>query len=279
MARTAPTTLDVRPHGVHGDRAVSLLHAVARLSLAALLVAGAIALVAGLGTRFGLWNYDLGLFGIFPFSIYAGMAAFALGLLWIVTALFIGGGRGALAAVIGFVGAIVLLWMPLDDYYRAKIEQTLPPIHDISTDTEHAPAFIAPVGRGQDIPPAYDGLKRVRYAGKTNTMETLQKLAYGDIKPSSQLQTTPARLFRRALAAARNMGWTIVAVAPNSQGGVIQATDTTLLFGQTDDIVLRIRPAGIGARLDIRSRSRVGESDFGRNASRIRAYYKALAAA
>jgi hypothetical protein len=253
-------------------------NAVARLSLAALLASIAIALVAGLGTRFGLWNYDFGLFRIFLFAIYAGLAAFAFGLLWIVTALLAGGGYGALYAVIGFVGAIVALWVPLDDIYRTQIEGTLPPIHDISTDTEHAPAFIAPAARGQGVPPVYDGSKRVRYVGKTTAMGTLQKLAYGEIKPYPQLQTTPAKLFSRALRAARNMGWSIVDVAPDSQGGVIQATDTTLLFGLTDDIVVRVRPAGIGARLDIRSRSRVGESDFGRNAARIRAYLKEVAA-
>lgn len=276
MAGTVPTALDARTDGADGNKVMTFHRAVAQLSLATLLAAFALALVAGFGTRFGFWNYDFGLFGIFPFTIYAGLAAFALGLLWILSALFVGGGPGALSAVIGFVGAIVLLWVPLDDLYREKIEQTLPPIHDISTDTEHAPAFIVPAGQG--IPAAYDGLTRVRYAGKTNAMETLQKLAYGEIKPSWQLQTTPAKLFRRALTAAQNMGWTIVAVAPDSQGGVIQATATTLLFGLKDDIVIRVRPAGIGARLDIRSRSRVGEGDFGRNAARIRAYMKELAA-
>jgi uncharacterized protein YaaQ len=278
MAGTAPTVLDVR---ADEGNVITFLGLAARLSLAALMASIAVALTAGLGTRFGWWNYDLGLYGIFPFAIYAGLVAFALGLLWIVTALFAGGGTGAISAITAFVGAIMVLWIPLDDLYREKIEQSLPPIHDISTDTEHAPAFLAAPGPGLGIPPAYDGLKRIRYAGETNTMETLQKLAYGaygDIKPSSQLQTTPAKLFKRALAAAHKMGWTIVTTAPDSQGGFIQATDTTLLFGLTDDIVLRVRPAGIGARLDIRSRSRVDGSDYGRNAARIHAYMKALAA-
>jgi uncharacterized protein (DUF1499 family) len=256
---------------------ISFTGMVARLSLAALMASIAIALVAGFGTRFEWWNYDLGLFGIFPFAVYAGLAALGLGLLWILIALFSGGGPGALSAVIGFVGSIALLWVPLDDYYRVNIEQTLPPIHDISTDTEHAPAFIAPPGPGQTIPPVYDGLKRVHYAGQTNAMETLQKLAYGEIKPSWQLQTTSAKLFRRALTAARRMGWNIVATRQDSRSGTIQATATTLLFGLTDDIVLRVQPAGIGARLDIRSRSRAGGNDFGRNAARIRAYMKKLA--
>ncbi|HEX4158784.1 MAG TPA: DUF1499 domain-containing protein [Rhizomicrobium sp.] len=275
MAGTVPVALDARPDG---SNVITFLGVVARLSLAALLASIAIALAAGLGTRFGWWNYDLGLFGIFPFAIYAGLAAFALGLLWILTALFAGGGSGALSAVIGFVGAIVVLWVPLDDLYRARIEQTLPPIHDISTDTEHAPAFIVPGDPGQSIPPPYEGLKHVNYHGRTTAMETLQKLAYGEIRPYAPLQSTPVKLLRRALTAARNMGWTVVDVAQDSQGGFIQATDTTLLFGLKDDIIVRVRPAGIGARLDIRSRSRVGESDFGRNAARITTYLKEVAA-
>jgi len=278
MAGTAPTALDAKTDADGGK--VTRFHlAVARLSLAALLACIAIALAAGLGTRFGVWNYNLGLFGIFPFAIYAGLASFALGILWIATALFAGGGQGALSAIVGFVGSIVVLWVPLTDLYREKIEQTLPPIHDISTDTEHAPAFIAAVGPGEAVPPVYDGLKRVRYAGHINAMATLQKLTYGEeIRPVSQLQTTPAKLFRRALTAAHNMGWTIVAVSYDAQGGIIQATDTTLFFGLTDDVVVRVRPAGIGARLDIRSRSRDGNPDFGRNAARIRAYEKKLLA-
>jgi uncharacterized protein YaaQ len=274
MADTVPTGIDV---SAGGGNVITFLGIAARLSLAALMASIAIALIAGLGTRFGWWNYDLGLFGIFPFAIYAGLAAFALGLLWIVAALFAGSGPGALSAVTGFVGAIVVLWVPLDDLYREKIEQTLPPIHDISTDTEHAPAFIVMISPELGIPPAYNGLKRVRYAGHTTAMETLQKLAYGEIRPLEPLQTTPVKLFNRALVAARTMGWSIVDVAPDSQGGFIQATDTTLLFGLKDDIIVRIRPAGIGVRLDVRSRSRIGESDFGRNAARILAYKKLLA--
>ncbi len=278
MAGTVPTTLDARTDSADGGRVIAFLNVAARLSLAALLASIVLALTAGFGTRLGLWGYDFGLFGIFPFAIYAGLAALALGLLWILTALVAGGGPGALYAVIGFVGAIAVLWVPLDDLYRAQIEQTLPPIHDISTDTEHAPGFIAAVSSGDAGPPAYDGRRRVHYDGRFYAAETLQKLAYGEIKPHFELGTTAAKLFHRALSAARNMGWTIVAAAPDSQGGIIQATDTTLLFGLKDDIVLRVRRAGIGARLDARSRSRVGQSDFGRNAARIRAYFKELAA-
>ncbi|MGH6888980.1 MAG: DUF1499 domain-containing protein [Rhizomicrobium sp.] len=255
----------------------TVLLSCARLSFAALLASIAIALTAGFGTRFGLWNYETGLFGIFPYCLYAGIAALGLGILWMVTAFFSGGGAGALQALVGVVGAIAVLWVPLNDLFRADIEHSLPPIHDISTDTEHPPPFLDTHRPGATNPATYDGAVRVRFDGKLSATETLQKLYYGEVRYYPQLETTPAKLFARALAAARKMGWTIVAVAPDAQGGMIQASDTTFLFGLTDDIALRVRPAGTGARLDIRSKSRVGVSDFGRNAARIGAYLKKIA--
>jgi hypothetical protein len=279
MASTAPTAADTRPATTASARVRTFLTVAARLSFAALLLSIAIAAVAGLGTRWGLWNYDLGLFGIFPWCLYTGVAALAFGFVWMATAFLSGAGTGAFYGVIGFVGAIAVLWVPLDDLYLANIADALPPIHDISTDTEHAPAFITTARAGATNPAAYDGQTMVRFDGRSYTAETLQKLYYGEEinKPHSYLGTTPAKLFKRALTAARNMGWTIVAVAPDAEGGRIQASDRTLLFGFTDDIVIRVRPAGMGARIDIRSESRVGVNDFGRNAARIRAYLKRLA--
>jgi hypothetical protein len=276
MATTIPAAID-DAGGDAGSTVRTVLRACARLSFAALLVSIGIALVAGFGTRFGLWNYETGLFGIFPYCIYAGLAALGLGSIWIVISFFAGGGAGALEALIGLVGAIAVLWVPLNDLYLTDIEHALPPIHDISTDTEHPPLFLTVNRPGATTPAAYDGHDRVRFDGKFLSTETLQKLYYTDVKAYPQLGTTPAKLFARALKAAKKMGWTIVAVVPDAQGGFIQASDRTLLFGLNDDIILRVRPAGIGARVDIRSKSRVGISDFGRNAARIRAYSKQIA--
>ena len=85
----------------------------------------------------------------------------------------------------------------------------------------------------------------------------------------------PARALERAEAAARAMGWEIVAVSP--QDLRIEATDTSLLFGFKDDVVIRVQPRDAGSRIDVRSSSRVGGSDFGVNAKRIRRYLKRLA--
>ena len=88
---------------------------------------------------------------------------------------------------------------------------------------------------------------------------------------------SPGSAFTRALAAARRAGWAIVAA--DSAAGRIEATATTGWFGFKDDVVIRIRPSGTGSRLDVRSESRVGGSDVGTNARRIRAYLHRVAVA
>ncbi len=57
---------------------------------------------------------------------------------------------------------------------------------------------------------------------------------------------------------------------------MIEATDTTLWFGFKDDVAIRIRPDGSGSRIDVRSVSRVGRSDLGANARRIRAFLELI---
>ena len=71
------------------------------------------------------------------------------------------------------------------------------------------------------------------------------------------------------------MGWTIVAA---DAAGRIEASDRSRWFGFTDDIVIRVAAADSGSRVDVRSSSRRGRSDFGVNAARVRAYLAALRA-
>ena len=84
----------------------------------------------------------------------------------------------------------------------------------------------------------------------------------------------PEQAFDRALAVAQQAGWDIVADDRNA--GRIEATDTTRWFGFKDDVVVRLIPWGAGTRVDVRSVSRVGRSDVGTNARRIRQYLSAL---
>jgi hypothetical protein len=249
------------------------LGVVARLSCAAFAVSLLIGLVASFGTRLEFWNYRFGLFTLFPWCVYIGLAGFVLGAVWALGAFFSNSGEGARYGVIGLLGSIAVVAQPI---YTVAISAQLPPIHDISTDTEHAPEFVALLNQrpGAENPPDYDGTALVAFKGKRESVAALQHKYYEDVHAAAIL-TSPERMFARASRAAYAMGWNIVAVAPDE--GRLEATDTTLFFGFTDDIVIRVKPSGLGARLDIRSEARAGDNDHGRNAERIRAYMKKLA--
>jgi len=246
---------------------------IAKLSFAAFVVSLVIGITAAFGTRFGLWDFHVGLLKIFPWCLYVGILAFVLGLIWAVWAGIANRGTAARYGVVGLVGAILVLATPLYGIYMAK---TSPAIHDITTDTEHPPEFIALKNDrpGAVNPPDYEGALPAKDPdGKQATTTALQKKYFPDIRAEAEL-TTPQKLFERAVKSAESMGWNIVAIVPDQ--GRIEATDTSFWFGFTDDIVIRVKPAGIGARLDIRSKSRVGISDDGKNAARIRSFIKTL---
>ncbi len=93
-----------------------------------------------------------------------------------------------------------------------------------------------------------------------------------DTRISSRLffRSRSNRHSTRALQAAHDMGWNIVDASANN--GRIEAMDRTFWFGFTDDIVVRITPLPGHSKIDVRSVSRVGLSDVGTNAKRIRAF-------
>ncbi len=230
-------------------------------------------LVAAFGTRFGLWNYHVGLFGIYPWSVYAAIAGAVLGLAWAVGALIAKSGAGARYGAVALAGSLVLIGPPV---YYMLVAPTLPPIHDVTTDIEYPPRFeaVLPLRGSAENSARYEGTRRVFFKKRWHTVSWLQRRYYGDIHPIGVL-VPPAKLFWRAFDTAKAMGWTIVAF--DARRGRIEATDTSFFFGFTDDIVIRVQPSGEGARLDIRSASRDGTTDVGENAARIRSFVKKLA--
>lgn len=238
----------------HNGRVIS------KLALRGFLLALVAALAeafSGLGSRWELWNFRVGL-NLLRWTAYAGVAATALSLVGCVAARPGGGRRGLLIAVIGVVLGVLVVAIPLTYFLRAR---ALPMIHDITTDTEDPPQFSSVVALRQDAP------NPIEYGGPEIAAQ--QKRAYPDIQPV-KVELPLAEAFEKALKAAQNMKWDIVAA--DRENGRIEATDTTFWFGFKDDIVIRIRPADTSSRIDIRSLSRVGRSDLGTNARRIREY-------
>lgn len=255
--------------------------AAAHISLGAFVVAALVALTASWGTRLAFWKYETGFEILYP-AIGLGVLAALAGAYWLASALRNNDSTAWRMGFAGLIGAIIFLYFPLSVEHRAW---DAPPIHDISTDVGNAPEFkaVLPLRRGAANGPEYDGQKKVMLKGKITTVAELQKVAYPDIKPVGKLLNphndpkvdSKAILFWHAFERAKRMGWNIVSF--DEKTGMIEATATTMWFGFTDDIAIRVIAAGtMGARLDMRSKSRIGTADYGRNAERVRDYIKAL---
>jgi uncharacterized protein (DUF1499 family) len=232
-----------------------------RLALLAAVVAAVLVAAAGPAYRFGYADIPTA-FSFMRFGIYAAGAAGALALVWIVFALVARSTAGLYAFIAALVIAGAAAAVPIG---MMQIGASVPAIHDITTDTANPPPFVAIAPLRANAPNGVD------YKADENVEPTKQ--AYPDIQPLVT-DVPPADMFKRAEAVARATGWEIVAVEPGE--GRIEATDTTLWFGFKDDIVIRIQAEGEGSRLDIRSMSRVGKSDLGKNADRIRKFLAAL---
>jgi uncharacterized protein (DUF1499 family) len=234
---------------------------VTRMALIIAVAAALLLLVAGPGTRFGWWTFGTG-FLMMRWALFAGLAAVVLALVLLVIPRT-RQDSGVLLGVALLIGAGTA-WVPWSSLQTVR---SLPYIHDISTDTLSAPAFV------DVLPLRADAPNPPEYAGEA--VATQQREAYPDIVPL-QLALPPARVFDLALGVARGEGWEIVAAIADD--GRIEATATTFWFGFKDDVVIRITPANGGSRVDVRSKSRVGQSDVGANAARIRGFLQALQA-
>ncbi|MFN2564190.1 MAG: DUF1499 domain-containing protein [Gemmatimonadaceae bacterium] len=234
-----------------------------KLRVLAMLVAGLAILLlvaAGPGTRMGLWNFRTGL-GLIRWAAYVGIAGAVLTLIALAVSRPRGGGLAAL--LLALVVACTAFVLPWRWAQRAK---SVPPIHDITTDTQNPPEFVAV------LPLRADAANPATYGG--DSVAALQRQGYPDIRPL-HLDALPAVAFARALATANAMDWRIVSA--DSAAGRLEATATTRWFGFKDDVVVRVRPDQAGSRVDVRSVSRVGRSDVGTNAARVRAFLARLA--
>lgn len=226
------------------------------------LAAAAAAIVSGFGHRWEWWDYQTG-FLILRCAVWSGVAAAALSLFAIIVAARGGVRRGVVYGVHGLIIGALVFGVPS---FKVSQGRELPAIHDITTDTTDPPRFVAVLPLRKNAP------NTAEYGGAK--LAALQKEGYPDLAPA-MLDLPPRAAFDLALDVARASGWQIVAAAPEDNR--IEATATTLMFGFKDDVVIRITPAGSGSRIDVRSVSRVGRSDLGANAARIREFLQQLA--
>jgi uncharacterized protein (DUF1499 family) len=220
--------------------------------------------LAPLGCRLGWWSYGLSLYRLIPIS---GIIA-AVAVLCSVLTLALGWSRLRARDLALLCAALVLgaalVYVPGQYVIRRS---TLPAIHDITTDTVNPPQFSAVLAaRARERAASVDD--------RSPQLAQLQQAAYPDLTPLT-IQVSKARAFQEALGVAKSMpGWIIV--ASDADAGRIEASQQSRWFRFTDDIVIRVVGGELGARIDMRSTSRQGISDYGVNSARIRAYMAAL---
>jgi uncharacterized protein (DUF1499 family) len=228
---------------------------IAALGLVLGVVAAFVAVGAGFGHRLGWWAYRDG-FAVLGWVAWLGLGSVVISLLGL--ALGWSRVRGAvLMALIGVVLGGAVAWIPYQSRAVLRASVRLP---DVTTDTVAPPAFVA-------------AIEVRRASGARNSAEydpdnaAVQARTYPDIAPV-RLTVSPDVAFDRSVAVMRKMGLDLLAA--DKATGRIEATATTFWFGFKDDVVIRVKADPGGARVDIRSSSRVGGRDGGTNAARVR---------
>jgi len=236
------------------------------------LIAGVGALVwgavAAVGTAWGFWAYTSGLKGVAG-AFLLGIAALLIGLVqeWRVrksTTPPLRARRwvGMLVALVyvGWVGTFLVKAL------------TVPAIHDISTDLADPPAFQTLQMRADNLDnvPGADDAK-MRGLTPEQRWAMVHQKAYGDIR-SVRVNEPVATVIAKAERLAKARGWDVAMSLPEE--GRLEATETSAFFQFKDDVILRVRPSdtGAGSIVDMRSVSRVGQSDLGMNAKRVRSF-------
>ncbi|WP_024610841.1 DUF1499 domain-containing protein [Pseudoalteromonas sp. TB64] len=191
-------------------------------------------------------------FAGFKFGVYAGGAAL---LLLLVQVIFMRKTVTLGSAATAVIFSAIAIAMPLNMMNTAK---SVPPIHDISTDLVNPPEFIA------IAPLRADASNPVEYAGEETAVQ--QRKAYPELATLNFAQSK-TDLVKATEQAVQNLGWELVNT--DISKGIVEATETTAWFGFKDDVVVRINDEGSERFVDIRSKSRVGRSDLGKNAERI----------
>jgi len=228
----------------------------------AVISVGAMAL-SGLGYQLGLWHFRTG-FMIIRWAFWGAAAAAALAVIGFV----LPGDRtrpililGALGLIIGALGVYV-------PWSWKRTLESVPYIHDIATDVDNPPAFVAvqSLRKEGDHPVEYDGPE----------VAAQQRAAYPDLAPLL-VRESPEQVFEATKRVISKMGMELVDANP--QEGRVEATATSRFYGFKDDVVVRIRGTTGGTQVDVRSKSRVGRSDLGQNAKRIRTFLAELKSA
>jgi len=216
--------------------------------------------VAIIAARLEIWHFRNS-FLLFIAAALVSFAMLAMGLLKLSK----GVKNEAQALLVVIVATLLPLSVMGSFVYKS---QKYPFIHDISTDLVHAPQLKAAAQARVDTDHSVEYL--------ASEVAQLQQAGYPHLVPL-KLSQSPQAVFSEAKRLILENGWQLMAENNQQSPFTLEASDTSLLFGFIDDVVLRIQASEEGTLVDMRSMSRVGKSDMGANAQRIQRFLAELA--
>lgn len=232
--------------------------------VACALALAALALLAMVpaGWRLGFWYYTVS-FAMMRYAAYVALAAAAASGVALFGWSWLSWWRRC-TVLAALATALIVIYVP---WHYARLAAATPPIHDITTDIDDPPLFWAVLPSR-----AEENANSIEYGGAA--VARLQRAYYPQIAPV-MTALPPRAAFAVALATAQAMpGWIDVIAEPEAWR--VEASQESFWMHFTDDVSIRVSPVGSGSRIDVRSLSRQGRSDFGGNAARVAAYLDAL---
>jgi uncharacterized protein (DUF1499 family) len=217
-------------------------------------------ILSGYGYQWSIWEMRTG-FTLLRYSAYTaiGLTVISIPALWFLR-------EKGFRAISYVVISLILMGSAAGTaiYWQQKA-RSVPPIHDITTDLENPPEFVAIIRLRADSP------NPPEYAGEESA--AAQREAYAHIQPLI-LQMDLQDVMDEAVILVVSRGWELVAI--NRNDARIEATEKLPWFGFKDDVILRFTETDEGTRVDMRSKSRIGRSDVGVNAKRIEKFLRDL---
>lgn len=222
-----------------------------------------VVLIAATLARYDLIDKLAG-FGPFYLSLNPARALTAIGLVALVIALLRKSGGVAKLAL----GTVMAGALTIAIYSMLVIPGgNAPRLHDITTDVDDPPPFRTLALREDNLVP-FESEEEWRAAHREG---------YPDLGPIL-IDRAPEEVLATARALAEERGWELAAY--DAATGHLEATATAGYIRFYDDVIVEVTPVADGStRVDMRSVSRVGLSDLGFNAVRIREFLAALQAA
>jgi len=247
---------------------------VLKTALAFAIIGPLIFLLAALGYRLGMLDLSTSLgtmtMTMGPVVLFTGLI---ISLFSVLMSWFMQPKKGLLLSLIAL---LIPLGGLIKGYSIYSTGQSLPAIHDITTDSQDPPMFTKAILdlRGETSNPTNYFENRDKRENKL--VSILQAENYPEIRPVLLSENTDV-VFGVVKDRVRRKGWNVV--TEDADAGIVEATVTSFWYGFKDDVILRIRPSKNGGSIvDMRSTSRVGQSDLGDNAERLNALIKELQA-